>query len=127
MSAPVAAPRSPEPKQFVEPSGVPKGLEKASPRASPGTGTEREAVANRVRRVVEKQLGKKGVADSVTYASLGADDLDRAKLVMALEEEFELEIPDRDADRLMRLTVGDTVSYLLARLRGKQPAPTTKR
>jgi acyl carrier protein len=41
---------------------------------------------------------------------LGADSLDTVELVMAFEEEFDIEIPDEDAERLT--TVGEAVSYL---------------
>jgi len=45
---------------------------------------------------------------------LGADSLDTVELVMALEEEFGLEIPDEDADKLK--TVGDALDYLRSRV-----------
>ena len=45
---------------------------------------------------------------------LGADSLDTVELVMALEEEFGLEIPDEDADKLK--TVGDALEYLRSRV-----------
>jgi len=45
---------------------------------------------------------------------LGADSLDTVELVMAFEEEFDIEIPDEDAEKLE--TVGDAVKYLNERL-----------
>jgi acyl carrier protein len=53
-----------------------------------------------------KQLGP----DAKFIEDLGADSLDIVELVMALEEEFGLDIPDEDADKLK--TVGDAMSYL---------------
>jgi acyl carrier protein len=49
---------------------------------------------------------------------LGADSLDTVELVMAFEEEFDLEIPDEDAEKMQ--TVGSAVSYLQEKLSAKQ-------
>lgn len=49
---------------------------------------------------------------------LGADSLDTVELVMAFEEEFDLEIPDEDAEKLQ--TVGSAISYLQEKLAAKQ-------
>jgi len=49
---------------------------------------------------------------------LGADSLDTVELVMAFEEEFDLEIPDEDAEKLQ--TVGSAISYLQDKLAAKQ-------
>jgi acyl carrier protein len=49
---------------------------------------------------------------------LGADSLDTVELVMAFEEEFDLEIPDEDAEKLQ--TVGAAVNYLQEKLAAKQ-------
>lgn len=48
--------------------------------------------------------------DAVLIDDLGADSLDIVELVMALEEEFDLEIPDSDAEKVV--TVGDVVEYI---------------
>ncbi|MDP6038657.1 MAG: acyl carrier protein [Candidatus Latescibacteria bacterium] len=58
-------------------------------------------------------------ADSVNVEAhfiddLGADSLDTVELVMAFEEEFDIEIPDEDAEKLE--TVGDAIKYLNERL-----------
>ncbi len=45
---------------------------------------------------------------------LGADSLDIVELIMALEEEFDIEIPDEDAEKIS--TVGDVVEYIKARV-----------
>lgn len=58
-------------------------------------------------------------ADEITMESefiddLGADSLDLVELIMALEEEFDMEIPDEDAEKIT--TVGDVVDYIKARV-----------
>ncbi len=67
----------------------------------------------RLIEIISDQLGVD--ADSVTPDSsfmedLGADSLDTVELVMALEEEFEIEIPDSDAEKIQ--TVQDALNYL---------------
>ncbi len=67
----------------------------------------------RVKELIVEQLGVG--ADQVTMEAsfiddLGADSLDTVELVMALEEEFNIEIPDEDAEKI--LTVKDAVHYL---------------
>lgn len=71
----------------------------------------------RVKELVVEQLGVD--ADEVTESAsfvddLGADSLDIVELVMAFEEEFELEIPDEDAEKIQ--TVGSAVEYIKAKL-----------
>ncbi|HLJ61676.1 MAG TPA: acyl carrier protein [bacterium] len=70
-------------------------------------------VFDRVKAIVVEQLGVE--AGEVTPQSkfvedLGADSLDVVELVMALEEEFDLEIPDEDAEKIA--TVGEAVKYI---------------
>lgn len=70
-------------------------------------------VFDRVKAIVVEQLGVE--ADQVTPQSkfvedLGADSLDVVELVMALEEEFDLEIPDEDAEKIA--TVGEASKYI---------------
>ncbi|MCL4516978.1 MAG: acyl carrier protein [Firmicutes bacterium] len=70
-------------------------------------------IFGRVREIVVDQLGVD--EDEVTMEAsfvddLGADSLDIVELVMALEEEFDLEIPDEDAEKIA--TVGDVVEYI---------------
>ena len=72
-----------------------------------------EAVADRVRAIIAEQLGVKleEVTDSASFIEdLGADSLDTVELVMALEEEFGIEIPDEDAEKMV--TVGDAIKYI---------------
>lgn len=72
-------------------------------------------IEERVKKIVVEQLGVKE-SEVTTTASfvddLGADSLDTVELVMALEEEFELEIPDEDAEKIT--TVQQAVEYINA-------------
>ena len=70
-------------------------------------------IEERVRKIVVEQLGVK--EDEVSPESsfvddLGADSLDTVELVMALEEEFETEIPDEDAEKIT--TVKQAIDYI---------------
>ena len=70
-------------------------------------------VAEKVQSIIVEQLGVD--ADQVTTGAsftddLGADSLDVVELVMAFEEEFGIEIPDEDAEKIAR--VQDAVSYI---------------
>ncbi len=72
-----------------------------------------EAVNDRVRAIIAEQLGVKleEVSDSASVVEdLGADSLDTVELVMALEEEFGIEIPDEDAEKMVK--VGDAIKYI---------------
>lgn len=67
----------------------------------------------RVKNLVITQLGvdaAKVANDSSFIDDLGADSLDTVELVMAFEEEFGIEIPDEDAQKMR--TVADAISYL---------------
>ena len=70
-------------------------------------------VDERVKKIIGEQLGVE--EDEVTSEAsfvedLGADSLDTVELVMALEEEFGIEIPDEDAEKI--LTVGKALDYI---------------
>ena len=70
-------------------------------------------VDERVKKIIAEQLGVE--EDEVTpeasfVEDLGADSLDTVELVMALEEEFGIEIPDEDAEKI--LTVGQALDYI---------------
>ncbi len=68
---------------------------------------------DRVKEIIAKELeveAKQLTPDAKFIEDLGADSLDIVELVMALEEEFGIDIPDEDADKLK--TVGDAMSYL---------------
>ena len=68
---------------------------------------------DRVKEIIAKELevdAKQLVPEAKFIEDLGADSLDIVELVMALEEEFGVDIPDEDADKLK--TVGDALKYL---------------
>ena len=68
---------------------------------------------NKVKEIIAKELeveAKQLTPEAKFIEDLGADSLDIVELVMALEEEFGLDIPDEDADKLK--TVGDALNYL---------------
>ena len=71
------------------------------------------SVEENVKRIIVEQLGVD--AEQVTEGAkfvddLGADSLDTVELVMALEEEFSIEIPDEDAEKIA--SVGDAINYI---------------
>ena len=72
-----------------------------------------EEIFEKVKKIIVEHLG---VAEtSITMEAsfiddLGADSLDIVELIMALEEEFDIEIPDSDAEKVV--TVGDVVDYI---------------
>ena len=73
------------------------------------------SVEERVKRLICDQLGVKDdeVKDEASFVDdLGADSLDTVELVMALEEEFETEIPDEEAENIT--TVKEAIDYILA-------------
>ena len=73
------------------------------------------SVEERVKRLICDQLGVKEeeVKDEASFVDdLGADSLDTVELVMALEEEFETEIPDEEAEHIT--TVKEAIDYILA-------------
>ena len=68
---------------------------------------------DKIKQIIADQLGvkKEEVVDNAKFVDdLGADSLDTVELVMALEEEFGVEIPDEDAEKLA--TVGDSLRYI---------------
>lgn len=72
-----------------------------------------EEIFDKVKEIIIEQLGV--TESSITMEAsfiddLGADSLDIVELVMALEEEFDIEIPDSDAEKVV--TVGDVVEYI---------------
>lgn len=75
------------------------------------------AVFDRVKSIVVDQLGvsEEEVATQSSFVEdLGADSLDVVELVMALEEEFKIEIPDEQAEKI--ITVGEAVKYIEAHM-----------
>jgi len=70
-------------------------------------------IEDRVKEIIVEQLGVKKedvTANSSFVDDLGADSLDTVELVMALEEEFETEIPDEDAEKIT--TVQQVMDYI---------------
>jgi len=77
--------------------------------------TDMSSVEERVEKIVVEQLGVKPeeVTKEASFVDdLGADSLDTVELVMALEEEFETEIPDEDAEKIT--TVQQAIDYINA-------------
>jgi acyl carrier protein len=71
------------------------------------------SVEEQVRSIIAEQLGVKAdeIKDDASFVDdLGADSLDTVELVMALEEEFETEIPDEDAEKIT--TVQNAIDYV---------------
>lgn len=70
-------------------------------------------IGQKVKSIIAEQLGVKveEVTDTAKFVDdLGADSLDTVELVMALEEEFGIEIPDEDAEKMT--SVGEAVRYI---------------
>jgi len=75
---------------------------------------EREEILDKVRGVIVDQLSveEDDVTEDASFIDdLGADSLDIVELVMALEEEFGISIPDEEAENIK--TVGDAVAYIV--------------
>ena len=69
--------------------------------------------ADRINKIIVEQLGvneDQVKPEAKFIEDLGADSLDTVELVMALEEEFETEIPDEDAEKLQ--SVGDVIKFI---------------
>jgi acyl carrier protein len=77
------------------------------------------ALEDRVKEIIAEQLGvsKEEVMPEASFIDdLGADSLDIVELVMAMEEEFDIEIPDEDAEKIQ--TIGDAITYVRERAAG---------
>jgi len=75
-----------------------------------------DSIEQRVRKIIAEQLGVKETEiknESSFVDDLGADSLDTVELVMALEEEFETEIPDEEAEKIT--TVQQAIDFVNAR------------
>jgi acyl carrier protein len=86
--------------------------------ALPTTGKEQsmDNIEQRVRKIIAEQLGVNEAEiknESSFVDDLGADSLDTVELVMALEEEFETEIPDEEAEKIT--TVQQAIDFVQAR------------
>lgn len=76
-----------------------------------------EEITEKVRNIIVDQLGvslEEVTPEASFIEDLGADSLDIVELIMALEEEYDMEIPDEDAEKIQ--TVNDVITYI----KGKQ-------
>jgi acyl carrier protein len=72
-----------------------------------------KSIEQKVKDIIVEQLGVNAdqvTADAKFIEDLGADSLDTVELVMALEEEFGIEVPDEEAEKLQ--SVGDVIKYI---------------
>ena len=72
-----------------------------------------EEIFEKVKKIIVEQLGvaERSVTMEASFIDdLGADSLDIVELIMALEEEFDMEIPDEDAEKIV--SVSDVVDYI---------------
>ena len=79
--------------------------------------TEAAAIEDRIAKLIVEKLGVAAdevVPEASFLDDLGADSLDIVELVMAMEEEFDIEVPDEDAEKIQ--TVGDAIAYLKERV-----------
>lgn len=75
-------------------------------------------ITERVQRIIEEKLGVDAseVTQEATFTNdLGADSLDTVELIMELEKEFNITIPDDQAEKIV--TVGDAISYVEANVK----------
>ncbi len=75
-----------------------------------------EEIFEKLKEIIVNQLGvdEQNIKEEATFVDdLSADSLDIVELVMNIEEEFEIEIPDEDAEKIV--TVGDVVNYIKER------------
>jgi acyl carrier protein len=78
---------------------------------------KKEEILSKVKAVVAEKLnvGEDQVTEEAKFVEdLGADSLDQVELIMALEDEFELKIPEEEAEKLT--TVGSAVDYVLKKV-----------
>jgi len=79
------------------------------------------SVREKVKSIIAEQLGVKveEIKEESSFVDdLGADSLDTVELVMALEEEFGIEIPDEDAEKMT--TVGEAMRYIEEKVKDKE-------
>jgi acyl carrier protein len=84
-----------------------------------GSEAKEMGLEDRVTEIIAEQLGvsKEEVVPEASFIDdLGADSLDIVELVMAMEEEFDIEIPDDDAEKIQ--TIGDAIAYVRERATG---------
>ena len=69
------------------------------------------SIEAKVKEIVSFNLGVDEVRNDQTFEELGADSLDTVELIMEIEEEFEIDIPDEDAEKIT--TVQDAIDYVI--------------
>lgn len=76
-------------------------------------------IAERVKNIVAERLNvnPEEITLETTFEDLGADSLDVMDLIMELEQEFDIEIPDEDTEKIR--TIEDTINYIQSRIQGK--------
>jgi acyl carrier protein len=80
--------------------------------------SRKQEILARFKPLLAKQLGieEERIIPSASFAEdLGVDSLDSVEIIMALEEKFNIEIPDEDAEKA--ITVNDAIVYLAARIK----------
>lgn len=84
-----------------------------------GTYLDRRDVIDRVLSVVKssQKVDASKVSETATFKEMGLDSLDEVEVVMALEEEFALEIPDADADKIR--SAADAIDFVASHPRAK--------
>ena len=89
-------------------------------------GRERDEVENKVRAILFDMLLTEGISNEDRLVEdLGADSLDLAEILMSIEEEFQIEVPDEDAEKIK--TVGDIVDYLMDEKLNVEPKPAPQK
>jgi acyl carrier protein len=76
-------------------------------------------IESKIKDIIEKELGverEKLTPEASFIEDLGADSLDIVELVMEFEKEFNIDIPDEDAEKIR--TVGDAIAYIKAKVGG---------
>jgi acyl carrier protein len=94
------------------------GGDRRLPTSKPRQEESMENIEQRVKKIVAEQLGVNEADiknESAFVEDLGADSLDTVELVMALEDEFECEIPDEEAEKIR--TVQQAIDYINAHLK----------
>nr|AKE98880.1 acyl carrier protein [Bangia fuscopurpurea] len=79
---------------------------------------QEQEIFEKVQKIVSEQLGveKKEVTREANFSSdLGADSLDTVELIMAIEEEFEIEVPDNDAEKIS--TLSEVIDFIQLKLK----------